>query len=196
MAKLNRKVLRKLILKEFQKMEEDSLRQFHDAGDDHRSANHTQCTECGSLMYEEDNICEACGHKHELSSINESDCGCGTCELCGSSMSHDPGNYKVLDYDRDDTDHLENQSGSLFSIDQDDDFIPDEALSAGLVSNKHHDSSYMAKSHLHKTAKYAQKLYDIVPDNLEDWMRSKLAQIADDIGEVYHALDHDSHESD
>ena len=65
-------------------------------------------------------------------------------------------------------------------------------------NHKHYKGSYMAKSHLYKVNKYAEKLYHMIPDghNLEDWMRTKIAQIADDIGEVYHALDHDKFEGD
>ena len=54
------------------------------------------------------------------------------------------------------------------------------------------NGAYMSKTQLYKIGKYADKLYSMIPDhyNLEDWMRSKLSEIADDIGEVYHALDH------
>jgi len=71
-----------------------------------------------------------------------------------------------------------------------------------VIHKKHagssHHGAYMSKSQLYKVAKYAQKLYYMIPDNynLEDWMRTKLAQIADDLGEVYHALDHDIFEGD
>lgn len=62
----------------------------------------------------------------------------------------------------------------------------------------HHHGAYMAKSQLYKVAKYSEKLYHMIPEghDLEDWMRTKLAQIADDMSEVYHALDHDLHEDD
>ena len=63
---------------------------------------------------------------------------------------------------------------------------------------KSHHGAYMSRSQLYKVAKYAQKLYYMIPPDhdLEDWMRTKLAQIADDIGEVYHAIDHDIYEGD
>ena len=32
--------------------------------------------------------------------------------------------------------------------------------------------------------------------DLDDWMRSHISQASDDIGEVYHALDHDKFEGD
>ena len=51
----------------------------------------------------------------------------------------------------------------------------------------------MAKSQLYKVQEYSEKLYHMIPEghNLEDWMRTKISQIADDISEVYHALKHD-----
>lgn len=92
------------------------------------------------------------------------------------------------------------------SCSEDDDSSSDEELKEGSCSDedvkignhKHYKGSYMAKSHLYKVNKYAEKLYHMIPDghNLEDWMRTKIAQIADDIGEVYHALDHDKFEGD
>lgn len=50
----------------------------------------------------------------------------------------------------------------------------------------------MAKSQLKKISEYTSKLYDMIPEgyDLEDWMRTKISQMADDVGEVYHALDH------
>ena len=62
----------------------------------------------------------------------------------------------------------------------------------------HRSGAYMAKSQLYKVSRYAAKLYEMIPENydLEDWMRTKISQIADDIGEVYHKLDHDKHEGD
>jgi hypothetical protein len=102
------------------------------------------------------------------------------------------------------------EAGVSGVFDEDGDIMePGEAFGAGykigmqdndvkIGNHKHYKGSYMAKNHMYKTAKYAEKLYHMIPDghNLEDWMRSKLAQIADDISEVYHALDHDIFEGD
>ena len=65
-------------------------------------------------------------------------------------------------------------------------------------TKQHYHGAYMSKSQLYKIAKYAEKLYNMIPKgyDLEDWMRSKLSSIADDISEVYHALDHDKFEGD
>jgi hypothetical protein len=68
--------------------------------------------------------------------------------------------------------------------------------------SKKHKKSYMAKPQLAKIARYAQSLHDTIEDNqeLEDWQESKIAQMAQMIGDVYHALeydnDHDHHEED
>tara|TARA_R110000868_G_scaffold20184_7_gene85726 strand:+ start:667 stop:1119 length:453 start_codon:yes stop_codon:yes gene_type:complete len=60
------------------------------------------------------------------------------------------------------------------------------------------DNNYMAKPSLYKVAKYAQKLLEMIPDGyeLDDWQRTKIAQISDDISEVYHSLDYDKFEGD
>ena len=58
---------------------------------------------------------------------------------------------------------------------------------------KYHHNNYMAKPDLYKVAKYAKKLLHMIPDGYElmDWQRHKIAQISDDISEVYHSLDYD-----
>tara|TARA_R110001599_G_scaffold69090_3_gene194594 strand:+ start:280 stop:729 length:450 start_codon:yes stop_codon:yes gene_type:complete len=60
------------------------------------------------------------------------------------------------------------------------------------------NNNYMAKASLYKVSKYAQKLLNMIPDGyeLDDWQRTKIAQLADDISEVYHALDYDEHEGE
>lgn len=67
------------------------------------------------------------------------------------------------------------------------------AISNNHNNSHHHKSSYMAKPQLSKIAEYAQKLYDMIHENeqLDDWMESHIAQMADDISEVYHALSYD-----
>ena len=54
----------------------------------------------------------------------------------------------------------------------------------------HKHDSYMAKPQLMKIAEYAAKLHDMVceGEQLDDWIESHIAQMADDIGDVYHAL--------
>ena len=210
MAKLSRKQIRKIILREMKKMEEDALYTQHKVGHDYRSAKHTSCQECGAKMYEGDGgICEQCGsmnekhhHDHdeksscdehghmfengacsecgimeEEATLNEGACGgCGSCGTCGSIVE-DSNFQNLLDL------IISQEEG-------------DKDYKIG--NHKVYKGSYMARSHLYKVAKYAEKLYNMIPEghNLEDWMRSKIAQIADDIGEVYHAIDHDIFDGD
>ena len=154
MSKLNRKNLKKLIIKEMQKlMDEEALMKKNDYigygmlnkhDDPGRQMMYTACSECGTKMNEDEAVCEQCGAMYE-NELTEGHCD-------------DPkiGNHKT------------------------------------------YSGSYMAKSQLYKINKYAEKLYHMIPEghNLEDWMRTKISQIADDIGEVYHALDHDKFEGD
>ena len=63
------------------------------------------------------------------------------------------------------------------------------------LSKPHKEGAYMAKSQLHKIERYAGKLQAMIPEghDLEDWMRTKISQAADDLGEVYHKLEYKSH---
>ena len=226
MSKLTSKKLRQLILKEFQKMEEDALRMAHDdpGRQSYVASKGHSCYECGYMMKEEETVCEQCGSMYE-EDLNEGACGCPpTCEGCNTcsepSEKYSPGSYDVLDYDSDNDfvpDHMEqpNMNFQNFTESDIEDLIlnaisadihsqedilePGEAFGVGhSVGKSHHRGAYMAKKQMYKVAKYAQKIYQMIPDghNLEDWMRTKLAQISDDISEVYHALDHDKFEGD
>lgn len=225
MSKLTNKKLRQLILKEFEKIEEEQLlKRYKGPGITrdvaaHRSAMHTSCHECGYMMKEGETVCEQCGSMYEAD-LNEGDCGCASncdCRKTGPSVEYASGDYEVLDYDMNDDfipDHMEKQGISEKDIEnlilnaistdlhshKDDILSTGEAFGVGHVVGKHHShgGAYMAKKQMYKVAKYAEKLYHMIPDghNLEDWMRTKLAQISDDISEVYHALDHDIFEGD
>ena len=180
--KLTRRDLKNIIILEMEKMiDEDTLvqrkspgiRAVHDdPGRQMVTVSKRSCYECGYSMKEEDSVCEQCGSMYEIN-LNEGDCGCASDCDC----------RKVSDYS------LDSMHSPTHSKKQRDYKIGNHKIFKG---------SYMAKNHMYKTAKYAAKLYHMIPDghNLEDWMRSKLAQIADDIGEVYHALDHDIFEGD
>jgi len=58
------------------------------------------------------------------------------------------------------------------------------------------ETSYMAKKQLLKIAQYSQELYEMIGDNqqLDDWKESHIAQIADDIEEVYDAIRFDNND--
>ena len=65
-----------------------------------------------------------------------------------------------------------------------------KSIHHGSKKGHHKSSSYMAKPQLAKVAEYAAKLHDMIcnGEQLDDWMESHIAQMADDISEVYHAL--------
>ena len=178
--KLKRSTIRKLVIQEINKMKEDSLRtgfDDHDRQSRYQSkvGKSRSCDECGSSMYEGESVCEQCGSMYEISSLTEGDCGCG-----GSS-----------------------NSGTDNSIDTMYDLFDVGAKSTQISFNDAHNNeiksnNYMAKPSLYKVAKYAQKLLEMIPDGyeLDDWQRTKIAQISDDISEVYHSLDYDKFEGD
>jgi hypothetical protein len=52
---------------------------------------------------------------------------------------------------------------------------------------------YMTKSQLFKIGEYALKMHDMIEDgeNLPEWMQSKIAQMAQSVGDIYSALEYD-----
>lgn len=168
MSKLSKSMLKRMILKEMQKMmDEAELVQPSDLDPEaaYRHKKHTMCYECGGAMYE--GQCMECGYAAMEESCSKHgvllyECGC---------MAAD-------DY-------------SDYSIDSMMIGSPDIMSMTDLQSHDHdHNNNYMAKSQLFKIAEYAQKLHDMIPDGheLDDWQRSHLSSIADDISEVYHSL--------
>ena len=181
--KIKRNDLRKLIMQEFSKIEEDSLRSQYDDKDrqsfyQRKKSSEKSCGECGSSMYEDDAVCEQCGSMYEeeveTNQLKEGNCGC--------SSKNDG-----TDYSTDSMGMIKDVLGTL-TINSKDMHMHD----------KRHHNNYMAKPALYKVAKYAQKLLDMIPDGyeLDDWQRTKIAQISDDISEVYHSLDYDKFEGD
>ena len=60
-----------------------------------------------------------------------------------------------------------------------------------------HKGSYMAKQQLYNIARKSQSVYDRLEsgENLDGWMESKIAQMADSIDSVSNSFDYDEHES-
>jgi len=173
--KLKRSTIRKLIIQEINKIKEDALQPGFNDPDrqslyklNRSTQNKRSCSECGYSMYESESVCEQCGNMYEGVDLNEGDCGCGTSKF---NDKKEFGNNAL--------------SMSLGSPDH-----PE--------IKKHGHNNYMAKPALYKVAKYSQKLLEIIPDGyeLDDWQRTKIAQISDDISEVYHSLDYDKFEGD
>jgi len=175
------------------------------------------CMECSTCGCSEGTCTEGdCGTMEEdIMSLNEGDCG------CGDSVDHDD---KGSDYSIDSM--LSNHPLGDYSNLNNTNITPEQAFDAGYeVSaidaedgdvyglgatsihvdfphhgevSKHKHNNYMAKPSLYKVAKYSQKLLQMIPDGyeLDDWQRTKIAQISDDISEVYHSLDYDFYDDE
>lgn len=178
--KVTRVKIRNLIMKEIQSMGEDVLVP--------KAMSNTQgtpplnpaspCEQCGSDMYEGE--CMECGYMESPEILEGSGCGCGTSNCSCSSHKKDS-MLKIGDFSNLDDTNI--TPGEAFGLAHE--------LSDG--SDEKHHNNYMAKPALYKVAKYSQKLLEMIPDGyeLDDWQRSKIAQISDDISEVYHSLDYD-----
>ena len=61
---------------------------------------------------------------------------------------------------------------------------------------ENHKGSYMAKQQLYNIAKKAQSVHDRIDngETLDDWMESKIAQMADNMDSVSNSFDYDEHE--
>lgn len=109
-----------------------------------------------------------------------------------------PGDLDDHEYDEETEDYDDDYSCSVCGAEYgscahyDEEMEPEEPEA---VDHTHHHKkghSYMAKPQLMKIARYAQSLHDMIPDGmaLDDWQESHIAQLADDIGEVYHSLEY------
>jgi len=210
MSRLNKQKIRSLVIQELAKVVgEDTLvnrvkDMNRDTGYDDiqrvkkgNAVMHDTCRQCGSSeVYEGD--CMECGYSRG-GMLEEGDCGCGSCPTCGDN-----------DMDNDFIpDHLEHGM-QIPNPRPDHDFLEDDITHivmgalGGQIDNgqldghKYQNNNYMAKPSLYKVAKYAQKLLQMIPDGyeLDDWQRTKIAQISDDISEVYHSLDYDFYDDE
>jgi len=152
-----------------------SLSKHSDSYDDFGGGEEGTCEQCGGMTYEGD--CMECGYAAGKM-LEEGDCGCGGSDADDGS-----------DYSTDTMGMIGDALGTLTHAGYDVD-----ATKGGHRSH----NNYMAKPSLYKVAKYAQKLLHMIPDGyeLDDWQRTKIAQLADDISEVYHSLDYDFHDDE
>ena len=197
MSNLTNSRLRKMIMRELAKMvDEDALitpsekDAYRDTGynpqyksidmdsfDDYGGAVST-CEQCGGMAYEGECMESDCGSSRKGSSmLQEGDCGCGGSSSDGTDYSIDTMMEPVY-----------GMGATSMHID-----FPNHG---GIQHHGH--NNYMAKPALYKVAKYAQKLLHMIPDGyeLDDWQRHKIAQISDDISEVYHSLDYDFYDDE
>ena len=199
---LDRSKLRHLIEKEIKRIGEDALvkRTDNTLGGSRTMAinldrydNSPMYTMSMDDEYMEEDSCS----EEEDALVSEGSCGCSSTCGCKRGSNYPVPMENELDSAANDVDFKEMLIGILGL--GSDVATPGEAVGIGYNIGKHHHSgAYMAKSQMYKVSKYAEKLYHMIPDghNLEDWMRTKLAQISDDISEVYHALEHDIYEGD
>ena len=157
-----------------------TLTKHSDSYDDFGGGEEGTCEQCGGMTYEDQCMEAGCGGMSKRSKmLQEGDCGCGSSD--GS------------DYSIDTMGMIGDALGTLthagYHVD---------ATKGHHENDKHHHNNYMAKPDLYKVAKYAKKLLHMIPDGyeLDDWQRHKIAQISDDISEVYHSLDYDFHDDE
>ena len=64
--------------------------------------------------------------------------------------------------------------------------------------NHHNKDSYMSKPQLAKIAKYANKLLMMIDEGeqIQDWQESKIAQMSQMIGDVYHSIEYKKHKGE
>tara|TARA_R110000851_G_scaffold64597_2_gene147033 strand:+ start:169 stop:720 length:552 start_codon:yes stop_codon:yes gene_type:complete len=180
---MNREQIRKLIIQELKRtIGEDAIITDPEGKDPHvrgdfstyDSFNEELCEQCGGMTYEGQCMEASCGGMSKQSKMLEEG-GCG----CEESSSNDG-----TDYSTDTMGMIGDALSSLTHAGYDGDAAKEDHRS---------HNNYMAKPSLYKVAKYAQKLLHMIPDGyeLDDWQRTKIAQLADDISEVYHSLDYD-----
>jgi hypothetical protein len=194
MANLNRQRLRSIIQLEMKKlMDEDALFMQRkipgDYDDDVVSFqmsqdsidNEEECQSCSSKNHSSPCTCPACSDKRV--GIYES-CGCGG--EASSSYEEDYDSMQRSAHVDPMIDDLLGMGAEKVDIDWKDE---DD-------HNRH--SSYMARPQLAKIAKYASQLLDIVDkgEQLEDWQESKIAQMSQMMGDVYHSIEYDEMEMD
>ncbi len=134
------------------------------------------CEQCGGMTYEGECMEADCGSmKNEYGMLEEGGCGCG--------QADDGSDYSI---------DTMGMIGDALGV------LTHAGYDVGATKGGHRShNNYMAKPSLYKIAKYAQKLLQMIPDGyeLDDWQRHKIAQISDDISEVYHSLDYDFNEA-
>lgn len=186
MSNLTNSKLRRMIMQELAKMVgEDAL--VSRSSDPHITGvkddsfpyegDEEVCEQCGGMAYEGECMEASCGSmNNEYGMLEEGDCGCGSYDD-GSDYSIDSMTKRVY-----------GMGATSMHID-----FPNHG---GIQHHGH--NNYMAKPALYKVAKYAKKLLQMIPDGyeLDDWQRHKIAQISDDISEVYHSLDYDFYDDE
>ena len=187
-----------------------TLTKYSDSYDDFGGAD-TMCEKCGGAILEDD--CMECGYsKSSTGMLQEGGCGCGGSvdeDDDGSDYSIDSmmANHPLGDYSNlNNTNITPNQAFNAgYEVSDFDDEVYGVSATSMHIDFPHHGevqkhkhNNYMAKPSLYKVAIYSQKLLQMIPDGyeLDDWQRTKIAQLSDDISEVYHSLDYDFYDDE
>lgn len=150
-----------------------------------------------SYIDDEENTCPMCGEIHKSPSmcdyevmedvyLSEGGCGCQPAKLKSDMGDFSLDNMGMKNHDSPISIHVAPEG--LDTMD------PHEAYGIGYQKNSE-KSSYMARPQLAKIAKYAALLHDMIEkgEQLKDWQESHIAQMADDVSEVYHSLEYKKH---
>lgn len=145
--------------------------------DSHDHDDKACCDVCATEKHKDNCVCDVCSMKKI--GIFEG-CGCD-----GMSYENPYAMEKEEDFAHDKNYDINNALQSF------NDLVG--SANVGFDHDDHKHSSYMARPQLYKISKYASKLLDMVDEHeeLDDWQESKIAQIAQMIGSVYHSLDYD-----
>ena len=179
MSKLDLSNLRSMIRNEIKGMvDEDMLMGKPDLGEPY----YIRRSDLEDMEYDdyedyEDDYSDMSGcadHDHDMrnmmSAVLEEDCGCGS-KPAGE------------DYSLDSMEMLSSMMGH------------DHHDHTKMHKHSHKGSSYMAKPQLAKIARYAHDLHSMIHEDeeLQDWQESKIAQMAQMIGDVYHSIEYKKH---
>ena len=65
-------------------------------------------------------------------------------------------------------------------------------------NGSHHKGSYMARPQLSKIARYANKLLSMIDEGeqIQDWQESKISQMSQMIGDVFHSIEYKKHKGE
>jgi len=198
---MDRKALKRMIQQEIARVKEDFLVEPEEVSPNflRQAPASSACPSCGMSPCACDdygNNCPSCG---------TSPCSCTQgCDMCGMSPCQcdaERSQYKLSCSECGGVMVMQEGCGcgstpSLFqpleipSMDMHDNFQSEHEFGTA-----HHEGAYMAKAQLHKIEKYSGRIQEMIPPghDLEDWMRTKISQAADDLGEVYHKLEYMHH---
>lgn len=189
---MNRKELKRIIQQEIAKVSEDLLVGPEEVPDDFMRINRADSA------YSNVVDCPACGQSPCSCDDLGMDCPACMQSPCQCTSSRDP--YRLSCSECGSVMVMQEGCGCSGTSTAQIEMMPAVSVHDGFKSEHelgtaHHEGAYMAKAQLHKIEKYSSKIQHMIPPghDLEDWMRTKISQAADDLGEVYHKLEYMHH---